>query len=165
MRVFTVVVAALVLAATVGAAVRAAALPTDVRGGLAEDSIEVGPPTGAPARLPVSAARAKGIVKRHFSPFHGHRISVYLVRITGHPGLFDPLPQGRGWTSITPLQVGDLAWIVVIRGVPIPINGPPGGTVRETLVVIVETTHPKWVVGLTIGPGGLPLISRHRVEI
>jgi hypothetical protein len=48
--------------------------------------------------------------------------------------------------------LGDLAWIVVIRGVPIPINGAPGGTVRETLVAIVETTRPKWVVGLTIAP-------------
>jgi hypothetical protein len=150
----TVVVAALVLAAPAGATVRVAALPADVREGLAADSIEVGPTTGAPARLPISAARAKQVVKRYFSPFRGHRIGVYLVRIAGHPGLFDPVPQGHSWTTIAPLRVGDLAWIVVIRNVTIPITGPAGGTVKETLAVIVETTEPRYVVGMTIAPAG-----------
>jgi hypothetical protein len=152
MRIFTVVIAALVVVATAGAAIRTAALPIDARDGLANDSIEIGPPTGAPGQLPVSAARAKRVVKRHFGAFHCHGIGVYLVRITGHPGPFDPLPPGRGWTTITPLQVGDLAWIVVIRGATIPITGQPGGSYKATLVAIVETTHPKWVVGLTIAP-------------
>jgi hypothetical protein len=149
MRVFTVVIAALVLAATALGAAGTAAVPSDVRDGLAAQSIEVGLPTGAPAQLPVSATRAKRIVKR-LGFVNGHAVGVYLVRVTGHPGPFDPLPAGHGWTPITPLQVGDLAWIVVIRDATIPILGPPGGTYKATLVVIVETTHPKWVVGLTI---------------
>jgi hypothetical protein len=81
---------------------------------------------------------------------NGNAVGVYLVRVTGHTGPFDPLPTGRGWTPITPLQVGDLAWIVVTRAATIPILGPPGGSYKATLVVIVETTRPKWVVGLTI---------------
>jgi hypothetical protein len=81
---------------------------------------------------------------------NGHAVDVYLVRVTGHPGPFDPLPPGRGWTPITPLQVGDLAWIVVIRDATIPVLGPPRATYKATLVVLVDTTHPKWVVGLTI---------------
>jgi hypothetical protein len=149
MRVFTAVLGALVLAATALAAAGTAALPSDVRDGLVAQSIEVRQPTGAPAQLPVSATRAKRIVKR-LGFVNGHTVGVYLVRVTGHPGPFDPLPPGRGWTPITPLQVGDLAWIVVIRDATIPITGPPGGSYKATLVVIVETTHPKWVVGLTI---------------
>jgi hypothetical protein len=149
MRVITVVFAALVLTATSNAATQITALPSDVRDGLMAQSLEVGQPTGAPARLPVSAVRAKRIVKR-LGFVNGHTVGVYLVRVTGHPGPFDPLPPGRGWTPITPLQVGDLAWIVVIRDATIPITGPPGGTYKATLVVIVETTRPKWVVGLTI---------------
>ena len=151
MRVFTVAVAAFVLLVT-ATAVEAAgtvALPSDVRDGLTAQSVEVGQPTGAPAQLPVSATRAKRIVKR-LGFVNGHAVGVYLVRVTGHPGPFDPLPPGRGWTPIAPLQVGDLAWIVVIRDATIPILGPPGGTYKATLVVIVDTTHPKWVVGLTI---------------
>lgn len=151
MRVFTVAVAAFVLLVT-ATAVEAAgtvALPSDLRDGLTAQSVEVGQPTGAPAQLPVSATRAKRIVKR-LGFVNGHAVGVYLVRVTGHPGPFDPLPPGRGWTPIAPLQVGDLAWIVVIRDATIPILGPPGGTYRATLVVIVDTTHPKWVVGLTI---------------
>ena len=151
MRVFTVAVAAFVLLVT-ATAVEAAgtvALPSDVRDGLTAQSVEVGQPTGAPAQLPVSATRAKRIVKR-LGFVNGHAVGVYLVRVTGHPGPFDPLPPGRGWAPIAPLQVGDLAWIVVIRDATIPILGPPGGTYRATLVVIVDTTHPKWVVGLTI---------------
>lgn len=151
MRGFTIVIAALalVLAGTAVGAAGAAALPSDVRDGLVGQSIEVGQPTGAPAQLPVSATRAKRIVKR-LGFVNGHTVGVYLVRVTGHPGPFDPLPAGRGWTPITPLQVGDLAWIVVIRDATIPILGPPGGSYKATLVVIVETTRPKWVVGLTI---------------
>lgn len=151
MRVFTVAVAAFVLLVT-ATAVEAAgtvALPSDVRDGLTAQSVEVGQPTGAPVQLPVSATRAKRIVKR-LGFVNGHAVGVYLVRVTGHPGPFDPLPPGRGWTPIAPLQVGDLAWIVVIRDATIPILGPPGGTYKATLVVIVDTTHPKWVVGLTI---------------
>jgi len=150
-RVFTVAVAAFVLLVT-ATAVEAAgtvALPSDVRDGLTAQSVEVGQPTGAPVQLPVSATRAKRIVKR-LGFVNGHAVGVYLVRVTGHPGPFDPLPPGRGWTPIAPLQVGDLAWIVVIRDATIPILGPPGGTYKATLVVIVDTTHPKWVVGLTI---------------
>ena len=149
MRVFTVVIGALVLAATALGATGTAALPSDVRDGLAAQSIEVGQPTGAPARLPVSATRAKQIVKR-LGFVNGHAAGVYLVRVTAHPGPFDPLPPSHGWTPIMPLQVGDLAWIVVIRDARIPILGPPGGTYKATLVVIVETTHAKYVVGLTI---------------
>jgi hypothetical protein len=150
MRVFIVVVAAVVLAATARAAAHTTPLPSDVRDGLVAQSLEVGQPTGAPARLPVSAARAKPIAKRQFGFVHGHGVGVYLVRITGHPSPFDPLPAGRGWTPIAPLQVGDLAWIVVMRDATIPRLGPPGGTYKATLVVIVETRHPKYVVGLTI---------------
>jgi hypothetical protein len=154
-RIATALLAALVLAAPAGASVRAAALPTDVRDGLAHYSVDVGPPTDAPGRLPVSAARAKAILTRYFGwEAHGHKIGTYLLRITGHPGPFEPLLPGHAWTTINPLQVGDLAWIGVIRNVSIPITGPPGGTVRETLVVIVETTRPKWVVGLTLAPRG-----------
>jgi len=97
----------------------------------------------------VSATRAKRIVKR-LGFVNGYAVGGYLVRVTGHPGPFDPLPTGRGWTPITPLQVGDLAWIVVIRDATIPIRGPPGGSYKATLVVFVETTRPQWVVGLTI---------------
>jgi hypothetical protein len=149
MRVVTVVIAALVLAATALGATGTAALPSDVRDGLVAQSLEVGEPTGAPAQLPVSATRAKRIVKR-LGFVNGHAVGVYLVRVTAHAGPFDPLPPGRGWTPITPLQVGDLAWIVVIRDATIAILGPPGGSYKATLVVIVETTRPKWVVGLTI---------------
>jgi hypothetical protein len=149
MRVFMVALGALVLAATGLGATGTAALPSDVRDGLVAQSIEVGQPTGAPAELPVSATRAKRIVKR-LGFVNGHASGVYLVRVIGHLGPFDPLPPGRGWTPITPLQVGDLAWIVVIRDATIPILGPPGGTYKATLVVIVESTRPKWVVGLTI---------------
>jgi hypothetical protein len=149
MRVVTVVIGALALAPTGLGATGTAALPSDVRDGLAGQAIEVGQPTGAPAQLPVSATRAKRIVRR-LGFVNGSAVGVYLVRVTGHPGPFDPLPTGRGWTPITPLQVGDLAWIVVIRNATIPILGPPGGSYAATLVVIVETRRPEWVVGLTI---------------
>src|SRR5438552_1716 len=127
MRLLMVISVALVLAPSAGAVVSAAALPTDVREGLAEYSIDVGPPFDAPARLPVSASRAKAVVRRHL--FHGRRVGVYLVRITGHPGLFDPRPPGHAWMTIDPLQVGDLAWIVVVRGVQIPVTSNPGAPV------------------------------------
>jgi hypothetical protein len=49
----------------------------------------------------------------------------------------------------------NLAWIVVMGDVTIPITGPPGGSYQATLVVLVETTRPKWVVGFTMAPGVL----------
>jgi hypothetical protein len=150
MRVFAVVLAAVALAGQARAAAHTVALPSDVRDGLTAESIEIGSPIGAPARLPVSAARAKRIVRPMMRFYRGYSGGVYLVRITGHPGPFDPLPPGRGWTTITPLQVGDLAWIVVIRDATIPITGPLGGSYQATLVVIVETTRPAWVTGFTI---------------
>jgi hypothetical protein len=143
----------LILAGTAKAAPSAAPLPVDVHDGLATiSSIETGPPTGAPAQLPVTASSAKRIVRHHFGVPCRQKVGVYLVRITGHPGAFDPLPPGHGWTSIARLQVGDLVWIVVIRNAPIPVLAGAGGIVRETLAVIVETMRPRWVIGITIPP-------------
>jgi hypothetical protein len=60
------------------------------------------------------------------------------------------VPGALGWTDIRPLQVGGLAWVVVIRNATIPILGPPGGSYCATFVVLVQTAQPRWVVGLTI---------------
>jgi hypothetical protein len=139
------------VAAASGAGV--ATLPADVQAGLAADSIVVGAPTNAPGSLPVGPRKALRIVTRHFGGFGGSRPAVYLVRIVGHPDpTKPPAPGVRGWTDIRPLGVGDLVWVGVIRGARIPTAGRPGRNDRATLAVLVQTTQPRTVVGITLAP-------------
>lgn len=129
------------------------ALPADVQAGLAAHPIGVEQAINiSPRSVAVTAQRALRIAKRDFEWARGTRPAVYLIRIVTHPGVFDPpVPGASGWTDIHPLQVGDLAWVVVIRNAKIPILGPHGGgSDRATLAVLVQTTQPRWVVGLLI---------------
>jgi hypothetical protein len=151
---FAVVVAVAVSPPAMAAGRIAAApqLPADVQAGLAARSIDVEQAINVSRdSVAVTARRALRIVKRSFGGAHGTQPAVHLVRIVAHPAVFDPsVPGALGWTDIGPLQVGDLAWVVVIRNATIPILGPPGGTYCATLVVLVQTAQPRWVVGLTI---------------
>src|SRR6266540_2664335 len=114
----------------------------------------VGTPSAAAAcptaSLPITASKALKVAKRNFGWARGSRPAAYLVHITDHPSAFDRPSGAEGWIDIHPLQVGDLAWLVVIRHAQIPILGGHGGSYRATLVVIEETTRPRYVIGLTI---------------
>jgi hypothetical protein len=153
-RVLPVALVVLVLSPAAASAriVAASRLPTDVQAGLAAQSIGVAQTTDvSPDSLAVTAHRALGIAKRNFGWIRGERPDAYLIRIIDHPDVFDPPVVGAsGWTDIHPLQVGDLAWLVVIRNAKVPILCPPGGSYRSTLAVLVETTQPEYALGMTI---------------
>lgn len=144
------------LALALGFASRAAAttsVPPDVIGGLARESILVEGVAVSRLGGAVAADAAIRVVVPVLTAYAGLRPSAYLVRIVAHPRAFDPLPPGTGWSSISPLQVGDLAWLVVVRDARIPSLNPHHPRVLiETLVFLVRTDAPKWVAGMTIWP-------------
>ena len=91
----------------------------------------------------------------------GHFVTIYFsVRMEGQLGapfhfavefLVLVVALGGAFDALRARRDGAGKW-AQFRNVTIPITGPPGGSYQATLVLIVETTHPKWVVGLTIAP-------------
>jgi hypothetical protein len=132
-------------------------VPEDVRTALAELSVGVAglPNTNVPS-LPVGYKAAFRVAKNKAGwmvrPYRSNwrrvdRLTIHLVRIV-HP-LFGE-PDHHAFVSISPLRIGDLAWLVVMRDATIPILGPRGGTYIASVAVFVRTDEPSFVAAVSL---------------
>jgi hypothetical protein len=162
-RVFAMIMLVAVVTPVGGALARTSSTPTptvvpeDVRAALADLSIGVASATAVnTASLTVGYRRAFRIAEHKAGWMiraYGHgwtrvdRLTIHLVRIV--PPLFGE-PDHHAFVSISPLLIGDLAWLIVMRDATIPILGPPGGTYIAPIAVFVRTDVPKFVVATTL---------------
>ncbi len=141
-------------AATVSPAATPVRVPRDVQRTLASEySIAVADVAPAAARLVrVRPQQAIGVAKRRF-PWNlrsskpagwmlAQTVRAHLVRL-GKP------PKGKVALNTAPLQVGDLAWLVVVRNAEVPVLGPPGGSYVTTVAVLVEPNRRHAVLAVT----------------